>query len=202
MFPNTFEAVVTLRVFKFLWDLSRSLTAPFSTDNTEEYVFRSESSHLRSREVCTIPARIDRDRGKTARLSNPLVFPVRSRERVRDNFLWRIQFWFVDSKLENFRIFGITFVGHVCLFYFFKYQFDIWESTRFISKFFELSVYNKYLNILSIIIYCTNFYNFHSTIGRTRHQSKCLIGVHQLRSAFAFRRGGEIHGAKVVEKMV
>lgn len=136
MFPNTFEAVVTLRVFKFLWDLSRSLAAPFSTDNMEVYVFRSESSHLRSREVCTIPARIDRDRGKTARLSNPLVFPVRSRERVRYNFLWRIriQFWFVDSKLGNFWIFDITFI---CLsFLLFRYQFDIWKNwMRFISKF-------------------------------------------------------------------
>lgn len=47
-----------------------------------------------------------------------------------------------------------------------------------------------------------NFYNFHSTIGWTRHQSKCLIGLHQFRLAFAFRRGGEIHGAEVVEKMV
>lgn len=130
MFPNTFEAVVTLWVFKFLWDLSRSLAAPFSTDNMKVYVFRSESSHLRSREVCTIPARIDRDRGKTARLSNPLVFPARSRERVRYNFLWRtrIQFWFVDSKLGNFWIFDIMFI---CLsFLLFRYINSIFGRTE------------------------------------------------------------------------
>lgn len=118
MFPNTFEAVVTLRVFKFLWDLSRSLAAPFSTDNMEVYVFRSESSHLRSREVCTIPARIDRDRGKTARLSNPLVFPVRSRERVRYNFCDEYE---SSSGLliRNWEISGsLISRSYVCLFYF------------------------------------------------------------------------------------
>lgn len=47
-----------------------------------------------------------------------------------------------------------------------------------------------------------NFYNFHSMIGWTRYQSKCLIDLYQFRLAFAFRRSGEIHGAKVVEKMV
>lgn len=50
--------------------------------------------------------------------------------------------------IRNWKISGSLVsrsVGYVCLFYFFKYQSDTWENMRFISKFFELSVCNKYL---------------------------------------------------------